>query len=94
MKRKLLIGKARALAASLVLAGAAISGTSASAQWTEPPACEDLEAECAANYLARNYLTPEECYRHLLCYSCWGGYMCGADPGHWGATKPDTGKPW
>lgn len=89
-----ILGRTRALAASLVLASAAIAGTPASAQWTEPPACEDLEPQCAANYQAWGYSSYADCYRHLLCYACWGGYLCGADPGGWGATKPDLGKPW
>lgn len=92
MSRKLMLGKARALAASLVLAGAAIFSTAASANWTEPPACQDLEAACTANYQAWGYRNYQECYNHVLCYACWGGYLCGYDPRD--AVKPDTAKPW
>ena len=94
MSRKLLIGKTRTLAASLVLAGAAIFGTAASAQWNDPPACEELESECAANYRAWGYRTYEDCYNHELCYACWGGYLCGYDPRqtYSGVTEPDAGK--
>lgn len=78
MARKL--GTIRALAGSLALVGAAILGTAASANWTEPPACQDLVSACTANYQAWGYRNYQECYNHVLCYACWGGYLCGYDP--------------
>ncbi len=74
-------GKTRALAASLVLAGAAIFGTAASAQYTPSGECWDnVVALCNANYQAWGYRTSSDCSQHEWCYFCAGGYLCGYDP--------------
>lgn len=89
------LGKTRALAAALVLAGAAIFGTAASAQFQygDPECRQEAIAGCAANWQAYGYPNYEDCVLVEPCYACNAGYMCGFyDPG-W-AMKPDTGKPW
>lgn len=91
------MGKTRALAAALVLAGGAIFGTAASAQynWDPTPECYNgVIAQCATQYQTWGYATYEDCVRVEPCYYCLSGYMCGFDPRDWGAVKPDTGKPW
>lgn len=94
MSRKSMVGKTRALAASLALVGAAIFGTAASAQWNDPPPCDQLESECAAKYQTWGYRTYEDCVQHEWCYACAGGYLCGYDPRqtYTGVIEPDTGK--
>ena len=96
MTRKLMMGKTRALAASLVLAGSAIFGTAASAQYTPSGECWDnVVALCDANYQAWGYRTSADCSQHEWCYFCAGGYLCGYDPrDYYTAAKPDTGRPW
>ncbi len=76
MSRK--IGKVRALAASLVLAGAAILNTSASAYYQNPPDCfQQVEDECATEWQAWGYRSYDDCFRLEPCYYCMQYYHCG-----------------
>ena len=54
MARKIILGRTRAFAASLALAGAAIFGsTTASAQtWGEPGCYQAVEGECTTQWAA------------------------------------------
>ncbi|HET9637845.1 MAG TPA: hypothetical protein VFP12_01410 [Allosphingosinicella sp.] len=78
MSRKLMLGKLRTLAASLVLAGAAISGTTASAQSGPGPNCHyDIISECATKWQAWGYHNYDDCARVEPCMYCLNGYLCG-----------------
>ena len=86
----------RTLAASLVLAGAAIFSTAASAefQYGSPECRQAAIAECATMWQAYGYPNYADCVLVEPCYACNAGYICGFYPiGGW-AVKPDTGKPW
>lgn len=77
MARKL--GRTRALAASLVLAGAAIFGTAASAQYypnISPECRQEAVAECATMWQAYGYRSYADCAQYQPCYHCLAGYMC------------------
>ena len=93
MTRKL--GKARALAASLVLAGAAIFNTAASAQWDSPNCWYEVEDQCATEWQNWGYRTLADCERLEPCYVCLYGYLCGYDD-RWDYTSVniDAVKPW
>ena len=76
MARKL--GKMRSLATSLVLAGGAIFGTAASADYQGTPSCfQQVEDECATEWQAWGYRNYEDCYQHEPCYYCMDYYHCG-----------------
>ena len=92
MARKL--GKTRALAASLVLAGSAMFGIPAQAQYVPGGECwDEIVGLCNANYQAWGYRNSAECAQHEWCYYCAGGYLCGYDP-RWpyynGSNRPDS----
>jgi hypothetical protein len=96
MSRKLVMGKIRAMAASLVLASAAISSSAAATEYWESPTCwYDVEAACTAEWQAWGYRSYDDCARLEPCYVCLYGYLCGYDD-RWDYTRvePDTGKPW
>jgi hypothetical protein len=77
MSKKLILGKTRALAASLVLAGAAICNTSASAYYQPPNCYQQVEEECATEWQAWGYRSYDDCFRLEPCYYCMQYYHCG-----------------
>ncbi len=87
MTRKLFMGRTRALMASLVLAGAAISGTSASAQFGDPECGQAVYEECTTEWQAWGYRNVEDCQRLEPCYYCYYGYLCGYSD-YWAPGKP------
>ena len=92
MARKL--GKARALAASLVLAGAAIFSTAASAQSSRDGPARRQSAPMRHQWQAYGYPNYADCVLVDAALLRLHGYICGFYPiGGW-AVKPDTGKPW
>ena len=87
MTRKLKWGKVRTLLASLVLAGAATSGTTASAQWSSANCHQAVYDECTTEWAAWGYRNLADCQRLEPCMYCLQGYMCGyAD--YWAPGKP------
>lgn len=84
-----MFGKARALMASLVLAGAAISSTAASAQFPlgEPGCAAAVYAECTTEWASWGYRNLEDCQRLEPCYYCMYGYLCGYSD-YWAPGKP------
>lgn len=87
MSRKLMFGKTRALMASLVLAGAAISGTAASAQFGDPGCSQAVYDECTTEWQAWGYRNLADCQRLEPCYYCMYGYLCGYSD-YWAPGKP------
>jgi hypothetical protein len=78
MSRKLILGKIRVVAASLALAGAAISSTTASAYYQAPSNCfQQVEQECTTEWQAWGYRSYEDCYNHEPCNYCMQYYHCG-----------------
>jgi hypothetical protein len=99
MSRKLNISKAMTLAAALVLSGAPMFSTAASAQNGRDPVCDQQKAAgCVSTWQSLGYWNYEHCVMHQQCWYCpplWG-YMCGMGPidGEF-AARPDEGtKPW
>ncbi len=88
-------GKVRALAASLVLAGAAIFGTAASAQYggISPECRQEAVTACATMWQAYGYRTYEDCAQYEPCFHCMAGYMCPFYDFTY-AVRPDAGRPW
>lgn len=60
------------LAGSLVLAGGAISGTAASAQYTGPMGgCSiEMSSQCDSHWQNWGYTSHSECYHAESCYAC------------------------
>ena len=78
MSRKLMLGRIRALAASLVLAGAAISSTPASADYQTSTNCwQQVGDECSTEWQAWGYRTYDDCVRIEPCAYCTNWYHCG-----------------
>ena len=99
MSRRLNIRKTMGLAASLVLAGAAIFSTAASAKGLGPrdPACDQRVINaCATNWQVLGYAQYEHCVLGQPCLACPPnyGYLCGiySYPGGGWVAEPDTGK--
>ena len=100
MSRNLNARKRMALATSLVLAGATIFSSAASAIGVPPiprdPVCEQQQANaCVGTWQAQGYWSYDHCVSHRQCEQCppWYGYMCGVGPNY--ATEPDKGtRPW
>jgi hypothetical protein len=98
MFRNLDIRKKTALAASLVLAGAAIFSSAASAipPPVRNPVCDQYMANaCITTWQVLGYGNYAHCVAHRQCAECppWYGYMCGIGPNY--ATEPDLGtEPW
>jgi len=90
--------KTSALAASLALAGATISG-SASAQHPEWQSAEEcyqyVQNGCSANWQRWGYAQESDCVMGQWCLLCMQGYMCGilSYEVDW-AVKPETADPW
>ena len=84
-----MMGKTRALAASLVLAGAAIFGSAASATstWGDPNCSQAVYNECSTEWAAWGYRNVEDCQRLEPCYYCMNGYLCGYSD-YWAPGKP------
>lgn len=89
MSRKLMLAKTRTLAASLVLAGAAIFSSAASAQytWGEPGCYQAVESECTTEWQNWGYRNLQDCQRLEPCYYCLYGYLCGYSD-YWAPGKP------
>lgn len=94
------IMRTTALAASLVLAGAAIFGSAASAGIGPPrdPACDQRVAnECVSTWQTKGWSSYQDCVGGQQCLECPPnyGYMC-AYPGMYDdfATERGTAEPW
>ncbi len=74
-----ILGKTRALAASLVLAGAAMFNTAASAEYYpgDPDCWQQVISECSTKWQAWGYHNYADCARVEPCMYCMNGYMCG-----------------
>ena len=99
MSRKLNIRKPTALAASLVLAGAAILGSAASAGIGPPrdPACDARVAnECVGTWQTKGWASYQECVSGQQCLECPPnyGYLCYYPGMYDWATEPTAAKPW
>jgi hypothetical protein len=90
--------KSVALAVSLVLAGATMFGTIASARVGPPrdPACDArVVAECATSWQTLGYPNQSTCEGGQQCIECPPnyGYLCGG-PSIYYATENKAPKPW
>jgi hypothetical protein len=65
------------LAASMVLAGGAISSSSASAFYQPPNCYTEVQEECATEWQAWGYRSYDDCFRLEPCYYCMQYYHCG-----------------
>ena len=100
MARKLRFGKTIGLAASLVLAGAAIVGSAASARIGPPrdPACDQRVANaCVSTWQTLGWSTYQDCVSGQQCIECPPnyGYLC-PYPGMYDdfVTEPVVAEPW
>ncbi|HYW16086.1 MAG TPA: hypothetical protein VE891_08030 [Allosphingosinicella sp.] len=79
-----------------MLAGAAIFGSAASAQfdYSISPECrQEAVAECGTMWQAYGYRSYEDCAKYQPCFHCLAGYMCPIYDFTY-AVKPDSAKPW